>query len=147
MSEIKVKVGWWKQRCGHLVRIYRKLSMDAVFPWRDLTGSSYQDNGRFFNDEDDSYFDLVEYLGEVAEHEHPTYLGLVASLMRLEQEMDGLRGWWVDKKFGDVYFVIGKAPNGCIAAQSSEDATDFECIRPEIFAEFVKDTERNGWDS
>jgi hypothetical protein len=91
MSEIKVKVGWWKQRCRHVVRIYRKLSMDAVFPWRDLAECRYQDNGRFFNDEDDSMFDLVEYLGEVAEHEHPTYLGLVANLMRLERELEQLK--------------------------------------------------------
>ena len=90
MSEIKVKVGWWKQRCGHLVRIGCR-TYCRFFPWRDLTGSTYQDNGRYYSDTHPTDYDLVEYLGEVAEHEHPTYLGLVASLMRLEQELEQLK--------------------------------------------------------
>jgi hypothetical protein len=61
-EKIQVREGWWRQRCGNVVRIAGE-SGDAYYPWQCAAGGTYRNNGRYFaygNIE----LDLVEFLGE-----------------------------------------------------------------------------------
>ena len=61
-EKIQVRAGWWRQRCGNVVRIAGE-SGDAYYPWRCAAGGKYRNNGRYF-----TYglteLDLVEFLGK-----------------------------------------------------------------------------------
>ena len=61
-EKIQVRPGWWRQRCGNVVRIVGQ-SGNARYPWRCVSGRVYGDDGRLFVCED-TQFDLVEFLGK-----------------------------------------------------------------------------------
>ena len=61
-EKIQVRPGWWRQRCGTVVRIVGQ-SGNARYPWRCVSGRVYGDDGRLFVCED-TQFDLVEFLGK-----------------------------------------------------------------------------------
>ena len=64
MTPIKVKIGWWEQRCGNVVRIVGGTG-DFDRPWRCACGSTYPNNGRFCNSKEAAHgLDLVYYIGE-----------------------------------------------------------------------------------
>jgi hypothetical protein len=71
MSGIQVRLGWWRQRCGHVVRV-ESLSENGPLRWRDCVSTAYTDGGRIITylrnvpplDEPE---DLVEFLGEEIE--------------------------------------------------------------------------------
>jgi hypothetical protein len=61
MSEqIQVQAGWWRQRCGNVVRIVGE-SDDPHYSWQCATGNTYRKDGRHltFNE---SELDLVEFV-------------------------------------------------------------------------------------
>ena len=60
-EKIQVREGWWRQRCGNVVRIAGE-SGDARYPWRCVTECVYREDGMFFGHAA-TQFDLVEFLG------------------------------------------------------------------------------------
>ena len=61
-EKIQVREGWWRQRCGNVVRIVGK-SGDSYHPWRCASGGEYCNNGRYFA-YGQTEMDLVEFLGK-----------------------------------------------------------------------------------
>jgi hypothetical protein len=62
MSEgIQVCGGWWRQRCGNVVRIVGE-SNAPDYPWQCVTGRTYRRDGRF-RSYSETEEDLVEFLG------------------------------------------------------------------------------------
>ena len=61
-EKIQVCLGWWRQRCGNVVRIAGK-SGDHIYPWQCLAGLKYRSNGRYLRSLLTER-DLVEFLGK-----------------------------------------------------------------------------------
>ena len=64
MSNEKIQVceGWWRQRCGDIVRVWCDDDEDAEYPWASAC-NSYTHEGTVFVGKFDEQ-DLVEYLGK-----------------------------------------------------------------------------------
>ena len=63
MSEqIQVQAGWWRQRCGDVVRVWPNDDDDADYPWASAF-SDYTNDGQVFARQVDEQ-DLVKYLGK-----------------------------------------------------------------------------------
>ena len=68
-EQIQVCEGWWRQRCGDVVRVTRDtdspVGIRRHYPWQ-CKSHNYTDSGRM--DSGDEYgVDLVEFLGEEIE--------------------------------------------------------------------------------
>ena len=61
-DKIQVRLGWWRQRCGNVVRIAGE-SGEIYYPWRCASGICYHNNGRYLVREATD-IDLVEFLGK-----------------------------------------------------------------------------------
>ena len=61
-EKIQVREGWWRQRCGHVVRI-TACNGHHDYPWRCAADLTYRRDGRYLN-HTETGLDLVEFLGE-----------------------------------------------------------------------------------
>ncbi len=61
-DKIQVREGWWRQRCGHVVRIAGE-SNDPYYPWQCVIGRTYRKDGRCLTYQE-TELDLVEFLGK-----------------------------------------------------------------------------------
>ena len=61
-EKIQVREGWWRQRCGNVVRIAGE-SGDSHYPWRCESGVCYRNNGRYLT-YTETDIDLVKFLGK-----------------------------------------------------------------------------------
>jgi hypothetical protein len=59
-DKIQVREGWWRQRCGDIVRVWRDNDEDAEYPWASACNSYTHDGAVFVGQFDQQ--DLVEYL-------------------------------------------------------------------------------------
>jgi hypothetical protein len=59
-EKIQVREGWWRQRCGDVVRVWSNDDDDAEYPWASAC-NSYTHDGQVFALQVDEQ-DLVEYL-------------------------------------------------------------------------------------
>ena len=59
-KQIQVQAGWWRQRCGDIVRVWRN-DKDANYPWASVLYAYRRDGSVLKN----TYHkvDLVEFLG------------------------------------------------------------------------------------
>ena len=68
-EQIHVREGWWRQRCGDVVRVKRDkdspVRIRTHYPW-SCKSYNYMDNGRMDSVEECDV-DLVEFLGEEIE--------------------------------------------------------------------------------
>ena len=61
-EKIQVREGWWRQRCGDIVRVWSNDDEDAWYPWISAH-NSYTHEGRVYALQVDEQ-DLVELLGK-----------------------------------------------------------------------------------
>jgi hypothetical protein len=61
-EKIQVRLGWWRQRCGNVVRIGAS-NGHPDYPWRCAAGLVYSRDGRYFS-HTETEMDLVEFLGK-----------------------------------------------------------------------------------
>jgi hypothetical protein len=61
-EKIEVREGWWRQRCGNVVRIIDGGNFDPCFPWRCAAGNVYAKDGKFLTYKQ-TELDLIEFLG------------------------------------------------------------------------------------
>jgi hypothetical protein len=62
-KKIQVRVGWWRQKCGDIVRVWPNDDEDAQYPWASAH-NSYASDGAVFAGPFFAAQDLVEYLGK-----------------------------------------------------------------------------------
>ena len=60
-EKIQAREGWWRQRCGNIVRVWRNDDEDADYPWATEHGS-YTENGAWLVGFHDTQ-DIIEFLG------------------------------------------------------------------------------------
>lgn len=61
-DKIQVREGWWRQRCGNVVRIVGA-SNQSDYPWKCAYGTWYSDDGRWSIELEEHPLDLVHYYG------------------------------------------------------------------------------------
>ena len=61
-EKIQVRAGWWRQRCGNVVRIVGA-SNCPDYPWKCAYGAWYRDDGRWSKEQERHPLDLVAYGG------------------------------------------------------------------------------------
>jgi hypothetical protein len=61
-EKIQVRAGWWRQRCGNVVRIAGDAG-SSYYPWGCAAGGTYRNDGHYFA-YGNMELDLVEFLGE-----------------------------------------------------------------------------------
>jgi hypothetical protein len=62
-EKIQVCEGWWRQRCGNVVRIVGA-SNYPEYPWECAYGTLYGDDGLWSKTMGQNQLDIVEYLGK-----------------------------------------------------------------------------------
>jgi hypothetical protein len=62
-EKIEVREGWWRQRCGNVVRIVEPSSCDD-YPWKCAYGTWYSNDGLWSIEKEQHPLDLVEFLGK-----------------------------------------------------------------------------------
>lgn len=61
-EKIQVREGWWRQRCGDVVRVWPNDDDDAEYPWASAHNSYTHDGAVCVGQFDQQ--DLVEYIGK-----------------------------------------------------------------------------------
>lgn len=61
-EKIQVREGWWRQRCGDIVRVWCDNDEDDLYPWASENSNYTHDGAVFFGLVDGQ--DLVEFIGK-----------------------------------------------------------------------------------